>query len=164
MRKNDAPKSSELNQLARRLKEWRNAHPPRTRLPEQLWTSAVEIARREGIYRTARSLHLDYANLRRRVETASRSPQRPLLPTSGKTSAAGGVEGGNKRAATLAAAERRRRSRTASAAFVELVTDSIGGECVIELEGRGGGRMRIRTRMSMPEVMNLMRYWEECEG
>jgi len=51
-----------------RLAEWRKNHPRRSRLPEELWMAAVELARRYGLYRTARALPIDYAGLRRRLQ------------------------------------------------------------------------------------------------
>lgn len=54
-----------------RLAEWRKSHPHRSRLPEELWTAAVELARRHGLYRTARALPIDYAGMRKRLQLAS---------------------------------------------------------------------------------------------
>ena len=47
-----------LLQFSRQLEEWRNAHPPRSRLPEEIWTAAVELARQHGLFRTAHTLRL----------------------------------------------------------------------------------------------------------
>jgi hypothetical protein len=47
---------------------------------------------------------------------------------------------------------------------VELLADSIATDCLIELEGAGGSRMRIRLKMSPPEVVNLVRNWREGQG
>ena len=35
-----------------------------------MWVVAVELARRHGVYRTARALPIDYVNLRKRVNGA----------------------------------------------------------------------------------------------
>jgi hypothetical protein len=149
MPKRDTSVSGELAELGRRLREFREAHAPRTRLPEELWAAAASAARREGLYRTARTLRLDYANLKRKIETPAK-----------------------RRAAAQKTASRKRRSappkRTETAkrripptAFVELLADSIGGDCLIEVEGAGGARMRIRMRMSTPEVLSLVRDWRD---
>jgi hypothetical protein len=66
----DALASDQLQQLDRQLEEWRNAHRPRSRLPEELWAAAVELARQHGLFRTAHTLRLDYTNLKKRVQTA----------------------------------------------------------------------------------------------
>ena len=48
---------------------------------------------------------------------------------------------------------------TPPAEFVELLSDSIGADCLIEVEGAGGARLRIQMRMSAPEVLSLVRDW-----
>jgi len=56
--------------------------PRRTRLPEALWGSAVELAREYGLYRVARSLRLDYAQLKKRLGgglTVSRRSSAPAF-------------------------------------------------------------------------------------
>ena len=64
-----APIGEELLDLRARLAEWRKSHPRRSPLPEEMWTVAVELARRHGLYRTARALPIDYVNLRKRLNT-----------------------------------------------------------------------------------------------
>jgi len=65
--------------LQRRLAEWRSSHAPRSPLPEDLWSAAVELARKHGLHRTARTLPIDYVNLRRRLSGTSKS-QSPVPP------------------------------------------------------------------------------------
>ena len=67
MPENKAPIGEELLDLRARLAEWRKSHPRRSPLPEEMWVVAVELARRHGVYRTARALPIDYVNLRKRV-------------------------------------------------------------------------------------------------
>jgi hypothetical protein len=69
MPQKDAPVPDPLEQLSRQFEEWRNAHAPRSRLPEGLWAAAVELARQRGLFRTAHTLRLDYTNLKKRVQT-----------------------------------------------------------------------------------------------
>jgi len=71
--------SEEFLDLQRRLAEWRSSHPPRSSLPDELWSAAVELARKHGLHRTARTLPIDYANLRRRLSGTSQ-PQSPVPP------------------------------------------------------------------------------------
>lgn len=59
-------------ELKQRLAAWRSSHPRRSPLPEEFWTAAVELARKHGLYRTARALPIDYANLRKRLSGAAR--------------------------------------------------------------------------------------------
>jgi len=75
MPRSKTPIPEELLTVRTRLTEWRKSHPHRSRLPEELWTAAVELARRHGLYRTARALPIDYAGLRKRLESAS-----PAIP------------------------------------------------------------------------------------
>jgi hypothetical protein len=65
----------EFLDLQRRLAEWRSSHPRRSPLPEQFWTEAAGLARKHGLYRTSRTLPIDYANLRKRLRSAA-----PVVP------------------------------------------------------------------------------------
>ncbi len=38
-------------------------------MPEELWQEAVEVAREEGLYATARTLRVDYCRLKERLST-----------------------------------------------------------------------------------------------
>jgi hypothetical protein len=71
MPRKSAPIGEEFLELRHRLAEWRKDHSRRTPLPEEVWKAAVELARRHGVYRTARSLPIDYVNLRKRVNGAA---------------------------------------------------------------------------------------------
>jgi hypothetical protein len=44
---------------------------------------------------------------------------------------------------------------------MELLANSVGADCLIEVEGAGGARMRIRMKMSTPEVLSLVRDWRD---
>src|SRR6266699_4185477 len=57
----------DLLQLSQQLEEWRRTHPPRTRLSEPMWASAVEMAQRHGLHRTAKALRMDYMRLKKRL-------------------------------------------------------------------------------------------------
>jgi hypothetical protein len=50
------------------LKRWRQTRQSRTRIPDEVWVSAVELARVYGVSRTARALRLGYYALKQRVE------------------------------------------------------------------------------------------------
>ena len=63
---------SDLEQLRRRFEEFRKTQPVRSRLPEPLWIAAAKLAKRYGLYPTARALRLDYTALKRRVEERER--------------------------------------------------------------------------------------------
>ena len=71
MPRKQAPIAEEFLDLQRRLVEWRSSHPRRSPLPEPFWTEAVGLARKHGLYRTARALPVDYVNLRKRLRGAA---------------------------------------------------------------------------------------------
>ena len=52
-----------------RFEAWRRTREVGARIPERLWTLAVELAREHGLSRTAGALKLDYNSLKRRVES-----------------------------------------------------------------------------------------------
>ena len=76
MTRKEAPVAEELLRFRTRLEDWRRQHAPaRRRIPEPLWTAAVELAQRHGLCRTAQTLRLDYSDLKKRVAaTASGIP------------------------------------------------------------------------------------------
>lgn len=63
-----ATPSVEIDDLRRRLEEWRSSQPRRARLPEPLWSEAVALARTQGLAPTARALRLDYSSLKKRLQ------------------------------------------------------------------------------------------------
>ena len=67
------PLPDSLVQLQQALEEFRAAHAPRTKLPESLWQSAVDLARQHGVYAVAHPMRLDYTRLKERLgESAGR--------------------------------------------------------------------------------------------
>jgi hypothetical protein len=60
----------DLLELGRQLQQWRGAQAPRARLPETLWSAAVEMAQRHGLHRTAKVLRMDYMRLKKRMPQA----------------------------------------------------------------------------------------------
>jgi predicted restriction endonuclease len=72
--------SDPIAQLQRQLEQFRGSHPHRTRLPESLWQSAVELAREHGLYSVAHPLRLDYAQLKKRLGGVVQAPKRAASP------------------------------------------------------------------------------------
>ena len=58
-----------LEEARGRFEEWRSNRRGKARIPTELWSAAVEVARREGINRTARELHVAWDDLKRRLVT-----------------------------------------------------------------------------------------------
>lgn len=63
----------DLLELSQRLEQWRSEQPPRTRLPESIWSGAVEMAQRHGLHCTTKALRLDYMGLKKRMAASSQS-------------------------------------------------------------------------------------------
>lgn len=73
-----------LVKLRRRFDRWRATHRFRSRLPDELWASAIKMAGVFGLNRTARALRLDYYVLKKRIERqlpAAASPPAKTVAT-----------------------------------------------------------------------------------
>lgn len=106
----------DLSTLRERVEQWRERRTKRTRIPEELWTAAVRVARVEGVYATSTATRFNYYSLKDRMALAE---------------AETGLEP--------------RGEAVETAAFIELggVQLGGGGTTVVEIVGRRGGRMRI---------------------
>ena len=124
---------ADLENTRRRLEQWRKRHQAPTPLPESLWAEAVKLAGRYGVSRTARALGVGYCSLRDRVEKET------------DCSAAGSPP-------------------AAAATFLELAVSprSGAGECILEWEDAGGGKMRMHLKgVEVPDLVALSRsFWE----
>ena len=56
-----------LEEAKARFGQWRQNRIGKARIPAELWSAAVEVARKEGINRTARELHVAWDDLKRRM-------------------------------------------------------------------------------------------------
>lgn len=54
-----------LARMRRRLDDWRSSHGRGTAFPGKLWTAAGRLARKHGVYVSARVLGLEYNKLKR---------------------------------------------------------------------------------------------------
>jgi hypothetical protein len=63
--------SKQIDHLQKRFDAWRKFRKPRTRIPKRLWESAVQVAGQCGLNRTAKTLHLDYYALKKRLDASS---------------------------------------------------------------------------------------------
>ena len=121
-----------LEEVRRRFERWRGAHRARSRIPDSLWASAVKIACKYGLHRTARALRVDYYSLKKRVVENS-------------VTASGMTESG----AMATFVELARPSQAGS------------GECILELEDAGGAKMRVHLKgFEAPDLAALSRtFW-----
>ncbi len=131
-RRRDLP--ARLEGLRQRFERWRRTRKVRSRIPEPLWASAVKLAGRYGIHRTAKALRVDYCALKKRVDGAPAA-------TASKTPA-----------------------EVAGAQFLELpATAWVGcGECTLELEDAGGAKLRVHLKgFETPDLAALSRsFWQ----
>ena len=80
MNRKSTPIPEPIAQLQRQLDQFRSTQPRRTKLPELLWQSAVELARQHGVYSVAHPLRLDYMGLKKRLGGASTRRQKAAKP------------------------------------------------------------------------------------
>ena len=60
----------QLAETAAALAQWRSTRRRSSRIPEELWSQATELAERYGIAKVAIALKLDYKSLKHRLLTA----------------------------------------------------------------------------------------------
>ena len=124
---------ADLENTRRRLAQWRQGHQAPTPLPESLWAQAVKLAGRYGVSRTARVLGVGYYSLKDRVEKAT-------VPAGAGSPA------------------------RSEATFLELAVSPHrgAGECILEWEDAGGGKMRVHLQgVEVPDLVALSRsFWE----
>jgi len=72
---------TQFDEVRRRFERWRRKRERRSRIPEDLWALAIELAREQGLYPTARTLRLNYYSLKKRLESAGGSQVASTAPT-----------------------------------------------------------------------------------
>lgn len=60
---------AQLEAVRREFDTWRQSRTSRSRIPENLWMLAANLARECGVFRTARQLHIDYSALKNRLNS-----------------------------------------------------------------------------------------------
>jgi hypothetical protein len=60
-------RSAAVEELCRRMAEWRQSRTRRTRIPEPFWEAATGLARSEGVHAVAKALGLKHVTLKARV-------------------------------------------------------------------------------------------------
>lgn len=56
-----------IDQVRSHFEQWRQTRQGRARIPDELWSEAVTLARRDGVNSTATALHLDAGKLKKRM-------------------------------------------------------------------------------------------------
>jgi hypothetical protein len=129
------------------VERWRQerAHV-RAPAPEELWNAAVEVARKEGVYATAKAIRFDSSRLKARMSRAPSAGSRGRSLTSPTSGA----------------------PKTDATAFVAIEVAGPGGgattsEAVVELVGRHGDRMRIVAAHGAVDVVGLAQaFWSRA--
>ena len=80
MSRKSRPVPEPISQLQRQLDRFRSSHSRRTKLPESLWQTAVELARQHGVYSVAHPLRLDYMRLKKRLNGSQGAARRSTKP------------------------------------------------------------------------------------
>ena len=78
-----SPLPVRLADALHKFETWRDNHKQGTRLPNHLWSLAVDLVQEHGISKTARTLRLDYYALKKRVEAGTPTKcvaEEPVLP------------------------------------------------------------------------------------
>jgi hypothetical protein len=140
MTQRSASYREDVEQLGRRFSEFRNTHPVRSRLPEELWAAAAKLTRRDGIEATALALGVDRPSLQKWTDRFEPGAQVKVRK----------------------ARRQRQAGRTASAApaFVELLAQTTGAtlhsretSCVVEVESPQRGKLRLELKAISTSVL-----------
>ena len=69
-----------LDEVRIRFENWRQNRQGKQRIPDELWSAAIEVARRDGVNPTAAALHLDGGKLKRRMVAADSVSTKGMPP------------------------------------------------------------------------------------
>ena len=141
-----------LERVRQRFERWRQTRVGRAPIPDSLWASAVRMARRYGVHRTAKALKVDYYSLKDRVEGKAGTSRRRN----------GQAGGGSKAPLAVRSSAGSELAEEPGSAFLELPPAGGGGECLVELESAAGAKMRIHLKgVTAPDLVALSRsFWK----
>jgi hypothetical protein len=69
-----------LEEAKARFEEWRRNRKGKSSIPDELWASAVEVARKEGVSRASSELRVEWNQLKRRMAAMSRATPKRVPP------------------------------------------------------------------------------------
>jgi hypothetical protein len=69
-----------LEEAKARFGKWRQNRKGKAAIPDELWATAVEVARKEGVSRTSTELRVEWNHLKRRIAAASGASRRTAPP------------------------------------------------------------------------------------
>jgi len=115
-----------LDEARSRFEQWRRIRQGKTPIPDELWSAAIAVARRDGVNPTAVALRLDGGKLKRRMAAAGRS---------------------SRKASPAAFVELLAPSQSHFGAYLP--------EYTLELEGRNG-KLRIHCQATSPAELAVL--------
>ena len=65
-----------IDEVRSRFERWRQTRQGKAPIPDELWSAAVAVARRDGVNPTAVALRLDGGKLKRRMAASGRSSRK----------------------------------------------------------------------------------------
>lgn len=80
--RNTEQNESQLENVQSRFNHWRRTRPQREAIPEDLWSAAVALTGTYSICKVARSLRLNAASLKQRVEQSTSAPHKDVVTPS----------------------------------------------------------------------------------
>jgi hypothetical protein len=80
MRGRKSADTVDIERVRARFEEWRQTRKGKARIPDELWSAAVELARRDGVNQTANALHLDGGKLKRCMMATGPVPDKAVPP------------------------------------------------------------------------------------
>jgi hypothetical protein len=69
-----------IEEAKARFEAWRQNRKGKAAIPDELWSAAVDVARREGVSRTATELRVEWNHLKRRMAAAAGTSSQPSPP------------------------------------------------------------------------------------
>jgi hypothetical protein len=69
-----------IDEIRARFEDWRQTRRGKARIPDELWSAAIAVARRDGINQTAAALRLDGGKLKRLMLAAKPLPRKTMPP------------------------------------------------------------------------------------
>lgn len=132
-----------LDALRERVKQWRaSCGGKRARVPEAIWSAAVDAAQSAGPWATSKATGLNYRSLAERMGAVAQKP--PHVDDVGAAPA----------------------DATSPFAFLEVAmpatrSGDVAGKTVVELEG-GGKRLRIETTGALDVVGLAQAFWRDA--
>jgi len=69
-----------IDEVRSRFQQWRQSRQGKTPIPDELWSAAAAVARRDGVNPTAVALHLDGGKLKRRMAISGPASRKTSPP------------------------------------------------------------------------------------